>query len=90
MEGPPPEKKEAIVIQVKLVPQDGSDPLEIKAKASTPVQRLIDAYAKEKGIDGNQLRLFLDGKRLSPGQNLGQTEVQNGDQIDVAIEQIGG
>lgn len=51
------------------------NPLEIRAKKTTKVSRLISAWAENKGISPNSIRLFLDGTRLSADKNL--EEVMN-------------
>uniref|UniRef100_A0A6B2LUP6 Ubiquitin-like domain-containing protein n=1 Tax=Arcella intermedia TaxID=1963864 RepID=A0A6B2LUP6_9EUKA len=51
---------------------------------------MLDAYAKEKGVSVASIRFFVEGKRLNGDKTLGQEGIQDQEQIDVGIEQIGG
>eukprot|EP01088_Endostelium_zonatum_P018092 TRINITY_DN5674_c0_g1_i1.p2 TRINITY_DN5674_c0_g1~~TRINITY_DN5674_c0_g1_i1.p2 ORF type:complete len:107 (-),score=32.18 TRINITY_DN5674_c0_g1_i1:772-1062(-) len=87
----PIEDEDNKVITVKLSPQDGGDVVDIKAKKKTKVQRLIDAYASQRGIDAKTLRLFTpDGNRMNSGQTLAELQIEDGDQIEVMMTQLGG
>eukprot|EP01088_Endostelium_zonatum_P012268 TRINITY_DN2644_c0_g4_i2.p1 TRINITY_DN2644_c0_g4~~TRINITY_DN2644_c0_g4_i2.p1 ORF type:complete len:104 (+),score=31.73 TRINITY_DN2644_c0_g4_i2:59-370(+) len=79
------------VVTVKLVPQDGQDALDIRAKRKTKVQRLIDAYASQKGIQSAALKLLNDqGQRIQPNLTLAEAGIEEGDQLDVMMSQEGG
>jgi small ubiquitin-related modifier len=78
------------IITVKLVPQDGSGNLEIRAKTATKIERLINAYATQRKIVNSSVRLVFQGQRLRENQTLEEVNLGDGDQIDVLLEQVGG
>lgn len=48
-------------------------PVQVKAKKSTPVLTLIKSYAQSKGITDTQvLRFFKDGERINRNGTLGE------------------
>jgi len=84
-------KPSADIITVKLVPQAG-EPLSVKAKSSTKLGKLRDAYAKEKGIDPNILRFVSsEGSMLGSWEmTLGQAGLKDDDEISVMLKKTGG
>eukprot|EP01104_Vermistella_antarctica_P009446 TRINITY_DN2432_c0_g1_i1.p2 TRINITY_DN2432_c0_g1~~TRINITY_DN2432_c0_g1_i1.p2 ORF type:complete len:113 (+),score=41.28 TRINITY_DN2432_c0_g1_i1:28-339(+) len=78
------------VISVKLTLSDGNEPIQIRAKKKTTVAKVLEAFAKQKGIDATTLKLFLDGVRIQPTRTLGEAGVDDEDQLDVSMEQVGG
>eukprot|EP01089_Gocevia_fonbrunei_P012082 TRINITY_DN2764_c0_g1_i3.p1 TRINITY_DN2764_c0_g1~~TRINITY_DN2764_c0_g1_i3.p1 ORF type:complete len:102 (+),score=26.14 TRINITY_DN2764_c0_g1_i3:47-352(+) len=78
-------------ITVKLVPQDGDQTVDIKAKKKTKVARLIDAYAAQRNIQSSAIKLLNDqGHRVQPHQTLKEAGIEDGDQLDVMMNQEGG
>ena len=78
------------VLKISLA-HGGSEPVTVRAKATTLVSKLINAYASSAGINAASIRLATpDGDRMNAGQNLGFYNIEDGDQVDVMIEQIGG
>jgi len=75
---------------VKLVPQEGGESIDIKAKRSTKIERLIAAWAEQKRVSAQSIRLAFEGRRLQPNQTLAETGVEENDQLDVFLEQLGG
>jgi len=78
------------IITVKLLAQDGSSPVDIRAKRKTKVERLAQAWAKQRGIAQNAIRLYIDGNRININQTLLEAKIEDGDQIDVVLQQVGG
>lgn len=52
--------------------------------------KIFDAYAKRRGVDTKALRFMLDGKRILPTDTPTILELEDRDQIDCLLEQIGG
>ncbi|TVY14055.1 Small ubiquitin-related modifier 2 [Lachnellula arida] len=81
-------------IEVKAKDQNGSE-VTFKIKRTTPLEKVMDAYCKNKGLTRDTLRFYWEGKRLNPKDTPESTfEMEDGDddvyQIDVMMEQLGG
>lgn len=50
----------------------------------------MDAYCTRQGLSGNQCRFIFDGERLKDDDTPDKLEMENGDEIDVMVEQTGG
>ncbi|TVY38553.1 Small ubiquitin-related modifier, partial [Lachnellula occidentalis] len=89
------QKPKTQVIEVKAKDQNGSE-VTFKIKRTTPLEKVMDAYCKNKGLAKDSLRFFYDGLRLTGTdtpektfdmEDMGDDEVY---QIDVMMEQHGG
>jgi small ubiquitin-related modifier len=54
------------------------------------MQKVFDTYATRKGVQANSLRFMLDGERIDPLQTPKMLELEDQDQIDCMLEQVGG
>jgi len=90
MEETKPSTTTSGILQVRLVPQDGSDELHIKAKPTTQVKRLIDAFAKERNLSSSRLRVIHEGQTLPTESTLGDCGISDGDSLEITVEQLGG
>mmetsp|Transcript_29833 Transcript_29833/g.47976 ORF Transcript_29833/g.47976 Transcript_29833/m.47976 type:complete len:93 (+) Transcript_29833:2-280(+) len=85
------EKKEVgrhINLVVKHV--DSSE-VQFKVKDTIKFQKIFDAYCAKKGIDDQQaVRFRFDGHRLEKEKTPKEVEMEDGDIIDVFVEQLGG
>lgn len=59
-------------------------------KKSTKMDKVFGAYARRKGVDKAQLRFLVDGERVKVDDTPETLELEDGDQVDVVLEQIGG
>merc|ERR1711991_1065478 len=90
MEEKKPIVSEEEVLRVSLA-QPGQEAVTVRAKLSTPVSKLINAYAQSANLDPQVLRLFSsEGERMEPTRTLGDYGIQDNDQLDVNLSQIGG
>lgn len=81
--------------------------MQFKVKKSTRMEKIFEAYAGEKLVDGWQggqlmlsvgrkgisagsLRFLLDGQRIKADDTPKMLELEEGDQIDVVLDQVGG
>ncbi len=76
-------------INIKVKAQDGTE-IFFKIKRSTQLKKLMDAYCTRQGLSGNQCRFIFDGERLKDDDTPDKLEMENGDEIDVMVEQTGG
>ncbi|KAI9362601.1 ubiquitin-related domain-containing protein [Pilaira anomala] len=87
------EKKEGATgvehINLKVV---GSDTNEVffKIKRSTQLRKLMDAYCERQGKQPGSVRFLYDGTRVLPQDTPNELDMEDGDSIDVMVEQIGG
>ncbi|EIW72896.1 hypothetical protein M231_00153 [Tremella mesenterica] len=96
---PPPPQPPA---EAKPVAQDGNAPINIKLtspngdeiyfkiKKSTKLGKLCAAYAERVGADVATIRLVYEGVRVTAEQTALELELEDGDSIDVMLEQVGG
>mmetsp|Transcript_53425 Transcript_53425/g.130003 ORF Transcript_53425/g.130003 Transcript_53425/m.130003 type:complete len:94 (+) Transcript_53425:1297-1578(+) len=81
------EEKKHINITVKS--QEGEE-LQFKVKPETKFKKIFAAYAQNKGIDASAVRFLFDGDSVNPDSTPKMLEMEDGDQIDCLLEQIGG
>ncbi|KAI8984649.1 ubiquitin-related domain-containing protein [Mycotypha africana] len=76
-------------INLKVV---GSDQNEVffKIKRSTALRKLMDAYCERQGKQPGSVRFLYDGTRVLPQDTPNDLDMDDGDCIDVMVEQIGG
>ncbi|KAJ1397469.1 Ubiquitin-like domain superfamily [Sesbania bispinosa] len=76
-------------INLKVKGQDGLETF-CRIKRSTQLRKLMIAYCEQKSVDFNAIVFLFDGRRLRPEQTPDQLEMQDGDEIDAMLHQIGG
>jgi small ubiquitin-related modifier len=54
------------------------------------MEKVFNAYAQRKGVQVTSLRFLLDGERIIGEQTPKMLELEDGDQIDAVLEQVGG
>ena len=78
-------------LNVKVAAQDGTE-VHFKIKGTTVMKKVFDSYCQRQGI-GNQSNVrFLDpeGERIKPENTAENAGLEDGDTIDVMLEQVGG
>ena len=76
-------------LNIKVKAQDGTE-IFFKIKKSTQLKKLMDAYCQRQGLSNNQCRFIFDGERIKDDDTPDNLEMENGDEIDVMVEQTGG
>ena len=61
-----------------------------KCKANTALSRLMNAYCQRQGVSLQAVRFLFDGSRVNSTQTPESLEMEDGDVIDVMVEQQGG
>ena len=61
-----------------------------KIKKTTKMGKVFDTYAQRKGVQVGSLRFLLDGERIDSMQTPKLLELEDQDQIDCVLEQVGG
>ncbi len=91
----PPDEKEAVsppdqdFIRLKAVSQDGQEVV-FKIRHETPLKKLMEAYCKNRGLAPAQIRFLYDGERIQGSSTPTSLEMEEGDIIDVVLQQTGG
>jgi len=52
--------------------------------------KVFKAYAEREGISRSTFRFLLDGECVADDQTAKMLELEDGDQIDAVLEQVGG
>lgn len=76
-------------ITLKVKSQNGNE-LFFKIKKSTQLKKLMDAYCSRNGVIPTTVRFLFDGNRIRESDTPNDLQLQNDDQIDAMVEQIGG
>ncbi len=50
----------------------------------------MDAYLKRTGLEKTSVKFMVDGQRVNSEHSIEEAGIQDGDQIDVMVEQVGG
>jgi len=82
-----PTGNEPITIRVR--DQTGEETY-FKIKKTTKMEKVFQTYAQRKGVQSSSLRFLLDGERIMGDQTPKQLELDDQDQIDCMLEQMGG
>ena len=75
-------------INLKVVTQDGNE-IYFKCKQTTPLKKLMDAFCNRQGVAASSVRFLFDGARINSRQTPRELEMEDGDVIDVMVEQQG-
>ena len=75
-------------ITLKIISQDGTQ-IFFKCRFNTLLQKLMTAYCQRQGVAMNSVRFLFDGERLRESQTPEYLEMEDGDVIDVMMEQVG-
>mmetsp|Transcript_14153 Transcript_14153/g.23958 ORF Transcript_14153/g.23958 Transcript_14153/m.23958 type:complete len:95 (+) Transcript_14153:99-383(+) len=76
-------------INLKVVDQENTE-VHFKVKFTTKFEKIITAYCAKKGIDPEKTKFLYDGVRLVNEQTPKGLEMEDGDCIQVFVEQLGG
>jgi len=61
-----------------------------KIKKTTKMSKVFSTYAQRKGVQVTSLRFLLDGERIEENATPKTLELEDNDQIDCMLEQVGG
>jgi len=54
------------------------------------MSKVFEAYATRRGIAKQSMRFMIDGARVDESSTPADLDLEDGDQIDVVLEQTGG
>ncbi|TVY82227.1 Small ubiquitin-related modifier [Lachnellula suecica] len=84
---PGPEEPKSLTITVR---DPASQEMQFKIKNNTRMEKVTNAFCKAQGIGADTRRFTLDGHRIQKGETPKMLEMEDGDVIDVFVEQLGG
>ena len=61
-----------------------------KVKKTTKMVKIFETYASRRGVQAGSLRFLLDGERIDKDQTPKMLEMEDQDQIDCFLYQVGG
>ena len=76
-------------ITIRVRDQTGEETY-FKIKKTTKMEKVFQTYAQRKGVQAQSLRFLIDGERIDGEQTPKQLELDDQDQIDCMLEQMGG
>jgi small ubiquitin-related modifier len=76
-------------ISLRVVCQDGTE-VHFKAKQTTPMRKLIEAFCARQGQSVASMRFLYDGRRLDADATPASMDMEEDDIIDAILEQTGG
>lgn len=82
-----PSGNEPITIRVR--DQTGEETF-FKIKKTTKMSKVFETYAQRKGVVASSLRFLLDGDRILEKATPQSLDLEDQDQIDCVLEQVGG
>eukprot|EP01135_Chromosphaera_perkinsii_P007295 Nk52_evm1s756 gene=Nk52_evmTU1s756 len=82
-------KEDSEHINLKVVGQDQTE-VHFKIKKTTSLKKLMEAYCSRQGLSSTGVRFLFDGERLNENSTPKEHDMEDGDAIDVMIEQTGG
>jgi hypothetical protein len=86
---PNPEDQAPTHLNVSVRDQDGNDLL-FKIKKSTPLKKVMDAYCERQGKNRGLVRFLFEGSRVQDTDTPDGLDLEDGDMIEVFLEQQGG
>ena len=88
-EAAPAENAAEAPITLKVRDQSGEE-MFFKVKKGTAMRKIMQAFADRKGVSLEVLRFTIDGQRVNAEDTPKMLEMEDGDQIDVLLQQLGG
>jgi len=82
-------KPDTEAINLKVVTQSGNE-IYFKCKMTTALTKLMNAFCQREGVTMQSVRFLFDGARINPNQTPKELDMEDGDVIDVMVEQQGG
>ena len=77
----------AKTLTLNIVSETGQMSYQVKRETQgKELSRFLDLFASSKGVETNSLRFTVDGERIKADQ----LEMEDGDQIDVSLDMVGG
>eukprot|EP00741_Cyanophora_paradoxa_P001179 tig00000459_g1137.t1 len=76
-------------ISLKVLDQHGAVDI-YRIKSTSRLEKLFVTHGRRIGVPADRIRFMFDGARIQPHQTPDGVGLQDGDEIDVMMEQVGG
>eukprot|EP00033_Pygsuia_biforma_P000844 GCRY01000982.1.p1 GENE.GCRY01000982.1~~GCRY01000982.1.p1 ORF type:complete len:120 (-),score=10.74 GCRY01000982.1:38-397(-) len=76
-------------LNLKVVSSDGNEVF-FKIKRVTPLNKLMKAYCQRVGVEFESVRFLFDGERITADKTPNDYDMEDNDEIEVHVAQIGG
>jgi hypothetical protein len=77
------------IVTIRVKDHTGEE-IMFRVRNTTPFGRIINAYVSRKGVIAvAKLRFLLHGRNIYPNQTIADLELEDNDQVDVVLAQIG-
>ncbi|CAL6345443.1 unnamed protein product [Bathycoccus prasinos] len=76
-------------INLKVKDQDNAE-VHFKVKMGTKFKKIFDAFLQRKSLQPGSVRFLFDGERVREDQTPQELDMEDGDSLDVMMEQVGG
>ena len=83
------DEDDSATLTVKVTDQQGGT-THFKVKKTTKFGKIFKAYSKKKGISESAMRFLMDGERINKEDTPKMLEMEDGDEINVMLQQEGG
>lgn len=77
-------------VRLEVVDPNDDGRVSFKLKRKSSIKKLLDAYCVKKGLVRGSVRFTFDGQRIDEKSTPTELEMDDGDIIDVMVEQTGG
>lgn len=84
-----PELKKDENLNLKVKSPNGDEVI-FKVKQTTPFHKLMTAYCKRTGTEFESTRFMFDGQRITGEQTPKDLNMEDEDEIDAMVTQVGG
>merc|ERR1711959_606408 len=76
-------------INLKVKDQDNAE-VHFKVRTGTKFKKIFDAFLQRKSLQPGSVRFLFDGERVREDQSPQELDMEDGDSLDVMMEQVGG
>jgi small ubiquitin-related modifier len=76
-------------INLKVKDQDNAE-VHFKVRTGTKFKKIFDAFMTRKALQPGSVRFLFDGTRIDAEKTPVDYDMEDGDSIDVMMEQVGG
>jgi small ubiquitin-related modifier len=77
-------------LSIVILDQSSGEKTHFKIKYKTKMGKVFKAWAEKKGINLDAVKFLFDGERVGEDLTPKLLNMDDGDQIDVFMEQVGG
>lgn len=83
-----PDAAQKNLLQIRV--SDNNTEVFFRVKKDTPLRRVFEGFCKRTGKDYRSLRFLYEGERISEDDTPASLEMEEGDVIEAANQQVGG